>query len=163
MSMVNQLESLLQIYGNKELLRTIQLHLPHVILLCLVPSAQNAVQTRTNTHPDPRQGSSIPGYTLLNIKSIQKKLINFISQLATEATAYDIVQRVPLVVPTTLLRAITPTVLEAERMSVWNCTTKTAQNEVERQTSNQCKDRSPRNIQCKTVHPRPYPLLQKTR
>ena len=37
------------------------------------------------------------------------------------------------------------------------------QNGVGRQTPNQCNCKDPSPIQCKTVHPRPYPLLQKTR
>ena len=65
--------------------------------------------------------------SLLNITSLQQKPVSFTPLPDTKATRYGIVQRVPLAVPTALLRAITPLVLEADRMSVWNSTAKAAQ------------------------------------
>ena len=65
--------------------------------------------------------------SLLNITSLQQKPVSFTPLPDTKATRYGIVQRVPLAVPTALLRATTPLVLEADRMSVWNSTAKAAQ------------------------------------
>ena len=65
--------------------------------------------------------------SLLNISSLQQKPVSFTPLPDTKATRYGIVQRVPLAVPTALLKATTPLVLEADRMSVWNSTAKAAQ------------------------------------
>ena len=57
--------------------------------------------------------------TLLSLTTLQNKAVSFAPQPASITTAYGIVQRVPIAIPTALLRA-TPSVLEAERMSVWS-------------------------------------------
>ena len=65
--------------------------------------------------------------TLRNITSMQQKPVSFTPLPATKSTMYGIVQRVPLAISTSLLRATIPAVLEADRMSVWNSTAKAAQ------------------------------------